>query len=229
MQIPSLDHEDPLEEEMATHSSILSWGIPTQRNLAGYSPWGHEKFHMTQRLSLHTQRGVGKFGSGCYLRFKFPPLGSASPARLFSEKQLDILFEIGQGQFELFLQLYPGGPSGTWSWFPLSSFLERLLFLALTLTHRVEEQMCAESFGGVQFFATPQAVALLALCPWDSLGKNNRASCHHLLQGIFLTQGLSPRLLHLLHWWTGSSPLSTPGKGQKSRWKGSIILLVQSR
>ena len=47
MQIPSLDHEDPLEEEMATHSSILSWGIPSQRNLAGYSPWGHKKFRMT--------------------------------------------------------------------------------------------------------------------------------------------------------------------------------------
>ena len=28
MQIRSLDQEDPLEEEMATHSSILAWGIP---------------------------------------------------------------------------------------------------------------------------------------------------------------------------------------------------------
>ena len=27
-QIPSLGQEDPLEEEMATHSSILSWRIP---------------------------------------------------------------------------------------------------------------------------------------------------------------------------------------------------------
>ena len=27
MQVPSLDWEDPLEEEMATHSSILAWGI----------------------------------------------------------------------------------------------------------------------------------------------------------------------------------------------------------
>ena len=27
-QVPSLDHEDPLEEEMATHSSILAWRIP---------------------------------------------------------------------------------------------------------------------------------------------------------------------------------------------------------
>ena len=28
MQVPSLGREDPLEEEMATHSSILAWEIP---------------------------------------------------------------------------------------------------------------------------------------------------------------------------------------------------------
>ena len=27
-QVQSLDREDPLEEEMATHSSILAWRIP---------------------------------------------------------------------------------------------------------------------------------------------------------------------------------------------------------
>ena len=28
VQVQSLGWEDPLEEEMATHSSILAWGIP---------------------------------------------------------------------------------------------------------------------------------------------------------------------------------------------------------
>ena len=28
MQVPSLDLQDPLEDEMATHSSILVWEIP---------------------------------------------------------------------------------------------------------------------------------------------------------------------------------------------------------
>ena len=28
MRVPSLGWEDPLEEEMATHSSILTWKIP---------------------------------------------------------------------------------------------------------------------------------------------------------------------------------------------------------
>ena len=34
------------------------------------------------------------------------------------------------------------------------------------------------------------------LCPWNCSGKNTGVSCHSLLQGIFLTQGLNPGLLH---------------------------------
>ena len=45
MQIQSLGQEDPLEKEMATHSSILAWEIqyPAQRSLVGYSPWDPAK------------------------------------------------------------------------------------------------------------------------------------------------------------------------------------------
>ena len=31
--------KDPLETEMATHSSILAWKIPWTEGLVGYSPW----------------------------------------------------------------------------------------------------------------------------------------------------------------------------------------------
>ena len=34
------------------------------------------------------------------------------------------------------------------------------------------------------------------LCPWNSPGKNTGMYCHSLLQGIFLTQGSNPGLLH---------------------------------
>ena len=34
------------------------------------------------------------------------------------------------------------------------------------------------------------------LCPWDSPGKNTGVGGHFLLQGIFLTQGSNPHLLH---------------------------------
>ena len=46
----------------------------------------------------------------------------------------------------------------------------------------------------------------------DSPGKNTGVGCHALLQGIFLTQGSNPHLLHLLHWQVGSLPLALPGK-----------------
>ena len=41
-------------------------------------------------------------------------------------------------------------------------------------------------------------------------GKDIGVRCHSLLQGIFPTQGLNPRLLPLLHWQLDSSPLSHP-------------------
>ena len=44
MRVQLLGWEGALEEEMATHSSILAWGIPwTERSLAGYSLWGHKR------------------------------------------------------------------------------------------------------------------------------------------------------------------------------------------
>ena len=43
------------------------------------------------------------------------------------------------------------------------------------------------------------------------LGKNTGVGCCFLLQGIFSTQGLSPRLWHLLHWQVDSLPLVPPG------------------
>ena len=35
-----MGQEDPLEKEMATHSSILAWRILWTEELVGYSPWG---------------------------------------------------------------------------------------------------------------------------------------------------------------------------------------------
>ena len=39
-QVQSLGQEDPLEEGVATHSSILAWRIPWTEEPGGYSPWG---------------------------------------------------------------------------------------------------------------------------------------------------------------------------------------------
>ena len=41
--VQSLGEEDPLEKEMATHSSILAWESHGQRCLVGYSVWGGKR------------------------------------------------------------------------------------------------------------------------------------------------------------------------------------------
>ena len=46
--VQSLGWEDPLEEEMATHSSILAWIFHGQRSLADCSPWGCKELEMTE-------------------------------------------------------------------------------------------------------------------------------------------------------------------------------------
>ena len=44
-QVLSLGQEDPLEEEMAAHSSILAWRI-----LVGGSPWGRKELDRAEQL-----------------------------------------------------------------------------------------------------------------------------------------------------------------------------------
>ena len=43
-----LGREDPLEEEMATDSSILAWRFHGQKSLVGYSPWGPKELDTTE-------------------------------------------------------------------------------------------------------------------------------------------------------------------------------------
>ena len=43
MQVLSLDWKDPLEEEMAIHSSILTWEIPWTEELGGPQSTGSQR------------------------------------------------------------------------------------------------------------------------------------------------------------------------------------------
>ena len=54
LQVRSLGREDPLEKEMATHSSILAWEIPRTEEPGGLRPWNREELDMTKQLSMHT-------------------------------------------------------------------------------------------------------------------------------------------------------------------------------
>ena len=60
MWVGSLGWEDPLEEEMATHSSIFPEESHGQSSLVGYSPRGHKELHMTE----HTNTKKGAEGPG---------------------------------------------------------------------------------------------------------------------------------------------------------------------
>ena len=65
IQVQTLDQEDPLEEEMATHFSILR-KFHGQRLLEGYSPWDHKELdrnehtHMLRHSSIIRRHKSGK-------------------------------------------------------------------------------------------------------------------------------------------------------------------------
>ena len=46
--VQSLGWEDPLEEAMATHSSILAWKIPWTEETIGLQSKGHKESDMTE-------------------------------------------------------------------------------------------------------------------------------------------------------------------------------------
>ena len=45
--VHSLSQEDPLEEEMATHSSVLAWRIPWTEEPGGLQSMGSQESDMT--------------------------------------------------------------------------------------------------------------------------------------------------------------------------------------
>ena len=49
-RVQDLSQEDPLEEEMATHSSILTWRIPWTEEPGGLQSMGCKESDTTERL-----------------------------------------------------------------------------------------------------------------------------------------------------------------------------------
>ena len=50
--VQSLGPEDPLEEEMSTHSSILAWKISWTEKPGGLQSWGCKESDMTEQLTF---------------------------------------------------------------------------------------------------------------------------------------------------------------------------------
>ena len=57
--VQSLSCEDPLEEGMATHFSILAWRIPMDRGSSWASPWSCKETWLKQlSMSMHTHTNI---------------------------------------------------------------------------------------------------------------------------------------------------------------------------
>ena len=52
-RVQFLGQEDPLEKEMATHSSILAWRIPRTEEPGRLHSMGSQELDTTERLSYH--------------------------------------------------------------------------------------------------------------------------------------------------------------------------------
>ena len=61
--VQALGWEDPLEKEMAFHSSTLTWRIPWTQEPGSYSLWGHKESDTTERLHFHFLLGPYHFCS----------------------------------------------------------------------------------------------------------------------------------------------------------------------
>ena len=82
------------------------------------------------------------------------------------------------------------GPPGQWPRFPVAvQSLSLSCRVWVSVTRVKSLQSCATL---LHYGLYPARL----LCPWDSPGKNTGVGCH-VLQGIFLNQGLNPYLLHL--------------------------------
>ena len=65
--VPSLGWEEPLEEVMATHSSILAWRIPWTEEPGGYGSRGCKELDVTEQLTHTHIKHLGQPG-----KWQFP-------------------------------------------------------------------------------------------------------------------------------------------------------------
>ena len=84
--VQSLSREDPLEKEIATHSSNLPGKSHGQRNLVDYSPWDLKESDTTERLHFTSSEfvvtGFEIYGSIS----KQPRIYCCAPTRLYTEE-----------------------------------------------------------------------------------------------------------------------------------------------
>ena len=66
-QVWSLGGEDSLGEEMATHSSILTWNIPRTKESGGLQSMGSQSQTWLKRLSSNTNKFIDRHTASVYV------------------------------------------------------------------------------------------------------------------------------------------------------------------
>ena len=61
-QVQSLGQEDPLEKEMATHSSIFTWDIPWTEETGGLQLMGSQTVRYNLSIKQHKKNYMGSGG-----------------------------------------------------------------------------------------------------------------------------------------------------------------------
>ena len=115
---------------------------------------------------------------------------------------------------------WPGiepGPSAMEAWSLNHWTAREFPWVIIKIASSVFMHVCVCVLSCVQLFMTPWTWPRQAP-PWNFSGQNAGVHCHFLLQGIFLTQGSNPHLLHILHWQEPSLPTAPPGKPEYLWW-----------
>ena len=64
--VGSLGWEDPLEEEMVPHASILAWEVPWTEDPGGLQSMGHKESDTTERLGTGTHSQISPASLGAH-------------------------------------------------------------------------------------------------------------------------------------------------------------------
>ena len=109
MWVQPLGQEDPLEKEMATHSSILAWKIPWTEEPGRLQSIGQQKFRQDQAHRLNAQYGTGRtWGMKLTSRLvrRMRRRNNDFFHVIFFSTVIPVLSHVGQWCFQQFLNIY---------------------------------------------------------------------------------------------------------------------------
>ena len=90
MRVGSLGREDPVEKEMAIHSSILAWEIPRTEKPGGLQSTGSQESNMTLATKQQPTVYYSIIGVYTFDRLHLPP--TPPPTSAFGNHESDLFF-----------------------------------------------------------------------------------------------------------------------------------------